>query len=246
LAAGRLSPSANTRGRGHSVVPVAYLSRAMRVHGTRSQNLQAWGYGVLVGAGGFFATSVPVVGLSFITVPPAWLQAVIGVALAPGSGLVAWAVSSAIRASLDPTQAPTRLIGRTSREAREARRSRPLSPSANLDREENMEDWKSNEVRNEIERRARNEWIAETSDGFTASGEYETYVCECGDAACEQRVKMTRGEYESVRADGNHFVLAIDHENPEIDRLLVENGRFSLVEKLGEAARIAQESDPRR
>lgn len=109
-----------------------------------------------------------------------------------------------------------------------------------------MENWKSYEVRNQVERRARNEWIAQTSVSFNAHIEFETYVCECGDAVCEQQVKMTRQEYESVRADGTHFALAIDHENPEIDRLLGENGRFAIVEKLGEAARMAQESNPRR
>jgi hypothetical protein len=229
-----------------SIDPTTRVSGAMRVHGARTQNLEAWGFGSLIGAAVFFATSVPVVGLSLITEPPAWVQAVLGVGLATGSGLVAWAVSSAIKGSWDRSQAPSRMTRRSSREARAGLPIRPLLRSANLDREENMEDWKSHEVRTELERRARNEWIHETSDSFSAHIQFETYVCECGDAVCEQQVKMTRQEYESVRADGTHFALAIDHENPEIDRLLVENGRFAIVEKLGEAARMAQESNPRR
>lgn len=246
MAGGRLSRSAATRGERRSGVLAASVSRAMRVHGARTQNLEAWGFGLLVGGGVFFATSVPVVGLSLITEPPAWVQALVGAALATGSWFVAWTVSSAIKGTTDPREVPPGLIRRSSREARGARVSRSSLLSADFEREENMEDWKSYEVRNEVERRARNEWIAQTSDSFSAPIEFETYVCECGDAACEQEVKMTRQEYESVRADGTHFALAIDHENPEIDRLLGENGRFAIVEKLGEAARMAQESDPRR
>jgi hypothetical protein len=244
--ADRLSRSATPRREKYSLNPVPTVSRAMRVHGARTRNLEAWGFGSLIGAAVFFATSVPVVGLSLIAEPPAWVQAVLGAVLALGSGLVAWAVSSAIRGSLDRSEVPPRKTRRPSREARAALLSRPLLRSTKFDPEENMEDWKSHEVRNEVERRARNEWIAETSDSFSPDVEFEIYVCECGDAVCEQQVKMTRQEYESVRADGTHFALAIDHENPEIDRLLVENGRFAIIEKLGEAARMAQESDPRR
>jgi hypothetical protein len=109
-----------------------------------------------------------------------------------------------------------------------------------------MEDWKNQEVENEVLRRSRNEWIAETRGCFGAHLCLDDYVCECGDAACEQLIKMTDEEYESVRGDATHFALAVDHENPESDRLLAENGRFAIVEKLGEAARIAQGSDTRR
>lgn len=41
--------------------------------------------------------------------------------------------------------------------------------------------------------------------------------------------------------------IALDHENPEIDRVLFENRRFATVEKFfGAGARIAPSSHPRR
>jgi hypothetical protein len=58
---------------------------------------------------------------------------------------------------------------------------------------------------------------------------------------------VTRHEYEGVRASGVRFVIALNHENPEIDLVISENERFATVEKFyGVAARIARAADPRR
>jgi hypothetical protein len=54
-------------------------------------------------------------------------------------------------------------------------------------------------------------------------------------------------EYESVRADPLRFVIALNHESPEIDRIVEENERFATVDKFhGGPRRIAREPDPRR
>ena len=59
-------------------------------------------------------------------------------------------------------------------------------------------------------------------------------------------VSLTRREYEAVRADGLRFIIAVNHENPELDRLVAAHERYSIVAKLpGEPARIALDSDPR-
>lgn len=60
-------------------------------------------------------------------------------------------------------------------------------------------------------------------------------------------VSLTRNEYEAVRTDGLRFIIAIDHENPELDLLVAAHERYSVVVKLpGEPARIALDSDPRK
>ena len=109
-----------------------------------------------------------------------------------------------------------------------------------------MRNWRSLEVENELLRRARNEWIEQTSDSFGADHLEDTYVCECGDPNCSEGVSLTRAEYEAVRSDGSCFVVAVDHENPEIERVTAENGRFSIVQKLMTAGRKSQETNPRR
>lgn len=109
-----------------------------------------------------------------------------------------------------------------------------------------MKNWRTLEVENEILRRARNEWIERASDSFDADDREETYVCECGDLTCSENVSLTRAEYEVVRSDGGHFVVAVDHENPEIEFVTFESDRFTIVQKMMGAGRMSKETNPRR
>lgn len=109
-----------------------------------------------------------------------------------------------------------------------------------------MSDWRDQEVRNEAIARDRNEWIEDVRLGMGEEAGTEVYVCECGDAACAERISLTRPEYEAVRGYSTRFAIAVDHENPEIDQLVSEGGRFSVVQKIvGRPARIARLADRR-
>ena len=110
-----------------------------------------------------------------------------------------------------------------------------------------MIDWREGEVQTEVDSRDRNEWIETASDGFESVRPVERYVCECSDRTCTSVLALTRAEYEGVRAYGTHFAIAIDHENPEIDRVVSENERFAIVEKFMDMPRrLALQTDPRR
>jgi hypothetical protein len=61
--------------------------------------------------------------------------------------------------------------------------------------------------------------------------------CECGDPACLARVSLTHAEYEAVRAYGSHFVIGLDHENPESACVLSENARFGVIDVVAGDAR---------
>jgi hypothetical protein len=110
-----------------------------------------------------------------------------------------------------------------------------------------VSEWRDQEVRNESRSRERNEWIAETRDALTFEhASTEVYVCECSDPLCRDRISLTRPEYEAVRGYPTRFAIATDHENPEVDQLVSEGGRFTVVQKIaGSAARIARETDRR-
>ena len=110
-----------------------------------------------------------------------------------------------------------------------------------------MSSYRREEAINETRSRQTNEWIEEANDRFGARNVMDEYRCECSDVMCASIVSLTRIEYEAVRADGLRFFIATDHENPELDGLIVEHDRYSIVAKLpGEPARIALGSDPRR
>ncbi len=54
--------------------------------------------------------------------------------------------------------------------------------------------------------------------------------CECDDPSCRVRLRLTHAEYERVRAYGSHFVVGVDHENPENACVLCENTEFAIVD----------------
>jgi hypothetical protein len=109
-----------------------------------------------------------------------------------------------------------------------------------------MTGWHKREVTNETDSREINEITNNNLDHLDQHATIN-FVCECSDVRCKTAVSMTPAEYESVRADGASFALARNHENPEIDMLISEGPRFTVIQKLpGPAARQAIASDPRR
>jgi hypothetical protein len=109
-----------------------------------------------------------------------------------------------------------------------------------------INDWQREEVRNETRSRDVNESIETATDILGSESPTDIYVCECGDAACRDPISLSRLEYEAVRAQATWFALAVNHENPELDRVVEEHDRFTVVEKwLREAASIARGTDPR-
>ncbi|MGZ8606153.1 MAG: hypothetical protein ACXWXQ_03790 [Actinomycetota bacterium] len=108
-------------------------------------------------------------------------------------------------------------------------------------------DWRNDAVALEVRSRDRNEWIEHANDDLGDDHRSDRYVCECSFPGCPSRLELTRKEYEQVRSVGTHFAIAIDHENPEVDRIISENVGFAVVEKYTEdGRRIALDTDPRR
>jgi hypothetical protein len=110
-----------------------------------------------------------------------------------------------------------------------------------------MSEWTDQEVRNETRSRERNEWIEEIRGVIVGDPvATETYVCECGDLTCRAQISLTRPEYEAVRGYATRFAIAIDHENPEIDQMVSEGSRFSVIQKIeGRPAQIARQTSAR-
>lgn len=111
-----------------------------------------------------------------------------------------------------------------------------------------MPDWRDQEAWNQTDFREMNEWTEEDNDARHGVGHrIDTYLCECSDRRCSEPIRVTRLEYESVRSEPLRFVIALNHENPEIDRLVAENERFGTVDMFhGFPVRIARKTYPRR
>jgi hypothetical protein len=100
-------------------------------------------------------------------------------------------------------------------------------------------------AKNEELFREVNERIETVSQAVEQDDSLMEYLCECDRPGCYDKVKATRGEYESVRAESTHFIVLPGHEDPRIERVALANERFVIVEKQGEAGRDAEETDPR-
>lgn len=77
------------------------------------------------------------------------------------------------------------------------------------------------------------------SQGFD-SHRYE-FFCECSDGSCAERVEMTLREYEHIRAEPTRFVVKTNHVIHEIERVVETVPDHMVIEKHGEAGRIAVE-----
>jgi hypothetical protein len=107
-------------------------------------------------------------------------------------------------------------------------------------------DYRDREATNQTIFREMNEWTLESSVAVLEDRE-QTFLCECSDPKCSHPIQLTLAEYEAVRAVPIRFAIAVNHENPEIDRLVAENPRYAIVEKMkGGGADIARVTDPRR
>jgi hypothetical protein len=99
-------------------------------------------------------------------------------------------------------------------------------------------------ARTEAAFREVNEAIAETAARFDA--EEADFICECADPQCAHRVTAELEDYEEVRSDATHFLLAPGHHEPEVERVIERSGAFDIVEKVKPAmARIVRRLNPR-
>ena len=73
------------------------------------------------------------------------------------------------------------------------------------------------------------------------------FLCECGRPKCVVVIRATISEYEEVRERPRQFICAPGHQitTDGIGRLVKEGRGFVVVEKLGVAGDVAEETDPR-
>ena len=89
-----------------------------------------------------------------------------------------------------------------------------------------------------------NERIEQQAIRFGGDDDYE-FICECASRGCLDRVALTLGEYEGIRAVGTRFVVKPGHENDEIELVVAKSQTYNVVEKDGPAGIVADLSDPR-
>ena len=121
--------------------------------------------------------------------------------------------------------------------------SRPRRDGQGMERDENNDPTRA--ARNEILLRDYNERMQAHHEWVNPS--FAEWVCECADQNCSEPVQLSIQEYEAVRAESTHFLIvpSDEHVSPPIERVVRRDERYWIVEKIGVAAEISDELDPR-
>ena len=107
--------------------------------------------------------------------------------------------------------------------------------------EDNGTAWKVRAARNQALFRAINEELKVATHALDP--ESFTIACECADPACVETLEVEVERYAQIRAQPTHFIVLPGHIYPEVERVIFEDARFQIVEKTGEAARVATASE---
>jgi hypothetical protein len=106
------------------------------------------------------------------------------------------------------------------------------------------EDRQRRVAENEAMSREANEAIEKTL-WEAEEGSSTAFLCECARPDCHEVVQATLLEYERVRARPRRFMVHPGHEEPEAERVVDTQSDYLVVEKSGEAGRVAETKDPR-
>ncbi len=98
-----------------------------------------------------------------------------------------------------------------------------------------------------LERLARNQMlfrnVNERVNAVRGVSAYrEAYLCECSRADCVEELELGREEYVVARRAATHFVIKPGHDFPELEQVIDQNDRYAIVEKVGQAATVADEA----
>jgi hypothetical protein len=70
-------------------------------------------------------------------------------------------------------------------------------------------------------------------------------VCECAREECTARIPVLIAEYEAVRSEPTKFIVLTGHSDETVERVVDSSDGYEIVEKLGEAALVAEVENPR-
>jgi hypothetical protein len=100
---------------------------------------------------------------------------------------------------------------------------------------------------NEALFREVNERLKERKRDDSAWVSLSEWICECAEETCTERIEMSALEYEQLRSEPTYFAVVPNegHVSFDVERIVEKRDRFWVVEKVGEAAEIAEETDPR-
>ncbi len=96
-------------------------------------------------------------------------------------------------------------------------------------------------ARNEAMFRVINERLESRIQTFTDGEAALTILCECADADCTDRIRLSPDTYAAVREDGRQFIVRPGHECLDIEEVVEGNDEYEVVRKRGVAGQVAEQ-----
>lgn len=97
-------------------------------------------------------------------------------------------------------------------------------------------------ARNESLFREVNANIAQLEERFGGATEEPVYLCECANTGCAQQLAIEPEVYQHVREHSRWFFLVPGHEDPKLERIVERHRDYLIVEKIGAAGEMAEET----
>jgi hypothetical protein len=72
-----------------------------------------------------------------------------------------------------------------------------------------------------------------------------SFRCECARRGCSLLIELTHQQYEEVRAHPRRFIVVPGHEEEAVEDVVETHPGYLVVEKRGQAGRLADVTDPR-
>jgi len=91
--------------------------------------------------------------------------------------------------------------------------------------------------------REMNERLEQLGEEF--GGDAVEFLCECADPTCSAALSIPLSVYEAVRDHARRFVIVPGHQREDAERVVEKHPSYLVVEKLGEAGEVAEDTDPR-
>ena len=108
-----------------------------------------------------------------------------------------------------------------------------------------MTSRKQRVAENEALFRDVNERVIASSGRQAAPNETSLFYCECGDEKCFVHLRLTRAEYEAIRAHSDRFAVVVEHAVQEAERIVARHDGYAVVEKHRDVREVAEDTDPR-
>jgi hypothetical protein len=99
---------------------------------------------------------------------------------------------------------------------------------------------------NEAVFREINEQLQQLAEQFRFRDEPLDLVCECGNAECEERIRLAAADYQLLRADPAQFAVVPGHELEDVETVVRGGPGYAVVRKNpGVPEEVASATDPR-